>query len=308
MGVWLLHQQFMAGQQQQPAGPQQQQQQRQHNQMNQCQAVVEGVAVVENRKDPHHPIAVVQQQQQEAVLQVPAAATHAASTGGAVKGRKRRRHAQVQQQEGVVEHLAAEADQAAGRLRHRRSEGRTAQHQQKAEGVDEEPLAAVAGNSMEAEEAADAGKSSSRRHGKRETAARRSRTPSAATDKAEPPDVDLDSEHAGVGSCWDPLQQHSWHPEFMVEDILLQDLVSAVTKHRAWLSSQQQQQQVAAGSGTGAGAASAGGGNGSVVLARPTRAMARNKSCTSCEVLNTEQFLQHLKTLSWYNEQVRAGS
>jgi hypothetical protein len=119
----------------------------------------------------------------------------------------------------------------------------------------------------------------------------------------------VNSSHSssGGGRPWDPLVRRQWHPLFDVDKVPLQDVVAAVKDHQNWLLNhhhhhqQQQQRQL------GSLAAAAGGGarwQQQVLVARPTRTAARHNACTSCQPLTAPEFLEHLKALSWYQDQV----
>jgi hypothetical protein len=98
--------------------------------------------------------------------------------------------------------------------------------------------------------------------------------------------------------------QRSWHPLFDEQQVTLHDLAAAVSAYQQQQQQQQglvpNQQQPSSNAHGGGGVVGAAG-----LVARPTRMLARNKSCSSCEPLRPEQLLQHLQSLRWYQDQVR---
>jgi hypothetical protein len=91
--------------------------------------------------------------------------------------------------------------------------------------------------------------------------------------------------------------------------VTLHNLIAAVAEYQHWQQQQHRQSQQPDSKQAGSMAHSSGGGviGAAGLVARPTRTLARNKSCSSCEPLRPEQLLQHLQSLRWYQDQVGTG-
>eukprot|EP00775_Hariotina_reticulata_P012983 gene12983-13112_t len=110
----------------------------------------------------------------------------------------------------------------------------------------------------------------------------------------------MQANNSSRASAWDPILQRRWHPLFVVDMVHLQDVTAAVEGHQGWLLQQNGQ----FGSLPAGAAAGGAGWQQQVLVARPTRTAARSKPCTTCQPLTAPEFLEHLKTLSWYRDQV----
>ncbi|WIA12038.1 hypothetical protein OEZ85_012117 [Tetradesmus obliquus] len=96
----------------------------------------------------------------------------------------------------------------------------------------------------------------------------------------------------------------SWHPHFDEQQVTLQHLAAAVADHQQQLQQQQQQDHSSNNLQPGSTAHNGGAVGAAGLVARPTRTLARNRSCSSCEPLRPEQLLEHLQSLRWYQGQV----
>ncbi|BDA42593.1 probable ATP-dependent helicase hrq1 [Coccomyxa sp. Obi] len=106
----------------------------------------------------------------------------------------------------------------------------------------------------------------------------------------------------GVTGDWDPLVEGEWHPDFPLQELELGTLKDAVREDEA--------QRRGSGSGSeeeGAGqnkGAWAGRGRRRRAEPRPPQLHRRHEPCRDTTPLAPEAFLAHLRTVSWYKDQI----